>query len=106
MISTSTIATGLGGFETQITYAAKQNNVVVNTTYSINRQRVYSDQLGRSAEHHWHELRSPLLTHHHLAFRTRVGITTDDKHQTKSQLFYNNEFHATLIFTELILPIM
>jgi hypothetical protein len=31
MNSTSTIANGLGGFETQIAYAAKQNNGVVNT---------------------------------------------------------------------------
>ena len=31
MNSAATIATGLGGFETQISYAAKQNNGVVNT---------------------------------------------------------------------------
>ena len=31
MNSTSTIANGLGGFETQIAYATKQNNGVVNT---------------------------------------------------------------------------
>jgi hypothetical protein len=31
MNTTSTITGGLGGFETQISYAAKQNNGVVNT---------------------------------------------------------------------------